>query len=176
MIEQIIVDLKDKESQISEIGTKVFDRIIGLPTDVRPADEKPRTGIQIYIRQPGTRNSAFVSVYSPSKDAMTFSVEKSVRTEMKGDWSSQNSAEPDIMRFAGCIVVIYNGIVYHCSVSGLKAPEDVATAVITLADVLGVSIEYVLECVKTNFGLLPEEFHTGHYLNQILDEYTTKIV
>lgn len=172
--------LKKKEPCIFELGKELFDKITTLPADVRPVDEK-RTGIQIYIRQLGTRNSAFVSVYSPSKDDITFSVEQSVRTEILGDYSSQDSANPDLMRFAGCVVMELDGIKYHSSVSGLKETENVYMAVVLMREVLGINIKSIVDYLYFYGAMLPKELEYNFYginklkyntyLNNILKEY-----
>lgn len=94
-----------------------FNEIMKLPDDIRN-DTKERTGISVYIRQPGTnkRNSIHFSVRQPSQDAQDFAVEKAVRFYVLGHFSSQNSADERKLHFPGSLTLEIEGELIQVSV------------------------------------------------------------
>lgn len=162
------INLSEKRAEIISKATELFDKIVNVPEEIRP-DTSVRTGIQIFMREVGTRNSVFISIHQPSENAQTFSVEKAVRSETLGHYSSQNSEDPQLMKFRGSVTVDFATEKYQASVSGLKGEEDVAIAVIILSLVLGISVRNVIGKILANHGQLPEcFFEKDHYLNAIL--------
>ncbi len=180
MKENIIIE--DKRALIQQLGTELFEKIINLPSDIR-FDEKPRTGIQIVARETATRNLVMVSIKEPSEAARFFAVEKTVRTESLCHATSGDSQNPDAMQYAGCVIYLpkEEGMFpYHVSVSGLKAEEDVAIALIILSRIIDKSVSEVTENImmagegmfNEDLGTLPEEiFDKQHYLYKLLQEY-----
>ncbi|MBP7846222.1 MAG: hypothetical protein KA007_02170 [Candidatus Pacebacteria bacterium] len=134
-----------------DFAEMLFDNLISLPKDVRP-DDKERTGIKILIREIGTRNIIFESIAKPSEAAQFFAIEKAVRSETLGHATSQNSENPEKMKYAGSVTA-FN---YQVSVSGLKADEDVFIAIAVMAKFLDESIESVIFDIEDKGGLLPE--------------------
>ncbi len=134
-----------------DFAEKLFDKLIYLPKDVRP-DDKERTGIKILIREIGTRNIFLRSIAKPSEAAQFFAIEKAVRSETLGHATSQNSEDPEKMKYAGSVTA-FN---YQVSVSGLKADEDVFIAIAVMAKFLDESIESVIFDIEEKGGLLPE--------------------
>ncbi len=164
----IKINLSEKREEIVTKATELFDKIVNLPEEIRP-DTSARTGIQIFMREIGTRNSIFISIHEPSENAQTFSVEKAVRSETLGDYSSQNSEDPSQMKFRGSITVDFARDRYQSSVSGLKGEEDAAVGVIILSLALGISVKALIERVMAKNGQIPEcFFEKDHYLNTIL--------
>src|SRR6056297_2452844 len=99
-----MIDLNEKRQDIIAVATELFEKFVNMPKNVRP-DNKERTGIQVLVWQPGTRNFLMVSVGEPSEAARFFAVEKAVRSLQNGDVSSGNSADPDIMQFSGSVSI-----------------------------------------------------------------------
>ena len=160
------IDLNSKREEIISAAKEAFEEIVDLPTDVRP-DEKERTGIQVLVRQPKTRNLVYLSIKNPSEAAQFFAVEKAVRSEVLFDTSSQNSEDTDIMRFAGSVTVNTDGGRYtlQASVSGLKAEEDVTVAISVLSKLLQVHPSEIRKMVERTAGKMPECFYDKtHYL------------
>jgi len=121
--------------------------------------------MQIYIREPDTRNLIFAPIFNPTCAAQAFSVEKAVRSHLLGDFSSQNSANPEKMQFAGSVTVYLVGVYIQVSSSGLLTPEDVAISVMLQARIWQLSPAHICEHIQKNGGLLPECFDDGnHYL------------
>jgi len=164
------VDLTEKKRDIALLGTDLFNKITGLPESIR-TDEKKRTGIQILVREPGTRNLVVVAVFDPSDAARFFSIEKAVRSYIKGDFASQNSENPDDMEFAGSVTACIEGMTIQVSVSGLKAEEDVTVAILVLASIFKVKPRSVIKNIRSNGGMLPRYLSLkSHYLSHILDQ------
>ncbi len=160
----ITVDLEKMKKQIASLAKDWFEVITNLPGDIR-TDEKERTGIQVLVREPGTRNLIYFSVASPSDAAKVFSVEKAIRAHVLGNRSSQNGANPEKLEFAGCVSLFINGAQIQASVSGLKSEEDVFIAVMILSCLSGLSPAAVCKNIKANGGELPACFvDKAHYL------------
>jgi hypothetical protein len=164
------IDLIQKKSLIISTATDCFYRITGLPQEVRK-DDKERTGIQVLVREPNTRNLVFISVGTPSEAAMFFAAEKAVRSNINGDNASENSANPDRMEFAGSVTCYsYEGTEVQASVSGLKAEEDVTVGIMVLSSILEMTPKEVCRGVSVNGGRLPEAFSIkNHYLYPIVN-------
>jgi hypothetical protein len=154
---------------LNDVAQYYFDKIVELPKEIR-SDDKERTGIKYLIREIGTRNLILDSVGKPSEAAQFFAIEKAVRSETLGHATSQNSADPDKMKFPGSVTMNYlNKTFLQCSVSGLKGEEDVFVAVVLLANAFKVPVSYVIEMVELSGGELPWQFKKeGHYLYDLL--------
>lgn len=172
---------------VESLGKELFDKIINLPKGIR-SDNRERTGIQIVVRQPRTRNLVMVSVYQPSEEARFFAAEQTVRTESFDDPTSQVTACADDMKFAGC-VSYYQDLEtrYHVSVYGLIEKENTAIAIIILAHILNIPVSEIpgnIEGIGSNHldtykleEMLPFElFKAGHYLHNLLREYQQKFI
>lgn len=158
------IDLNQKRAAIIAIGYECYDRIMGISNEIRQ-DDKSRTGIQIYVREPGTRNSVLVSIYHPSETAQSLAVEKAVRSETLGDYSSQNSEDPKKMKFRGSLTAERGKTIIQASVSGMQGDEDVYTAAKVLMEVFSTTKGYICSQVLLNGGKLPEALSGhGHYL------------
>ncbi len=132
-----------------------------MPKDVRP-DDKERTGVQVLVWEPLIRNLVTVSIKEPSEAARFFAVEKAVRAFTNLDFSSENSAFPDYMMFAGSVSlpIGYSDIdMLVASTSGLKAKEDVAISVAILSEITGLSIIDVCKNIDNSGGCLPNWYH-----------------
>lgn len=173
------INISEKRELIQKLGKELFEQITNLTQEIRP-DDKPRTGIQIVAREEGTRNIVMISIYEPSEAARFFAVEKTVRTECNGHLTSQESEDPEFMQFAGNVNYVCEDAdlrIFHVSVSGLKAEEDVLIALIILSQIIEKPTDEVIKRIyelsmgRTN-GILPNQlFDENHYLNTILNEY-----
>ena len=162
------INLSLMRAEIISKATELFEKIVNVPVEIRP-DTSVRTGIQIFMREVGTRNSVFISIHKPSENAQTFSVEKAVRSETLGHYSSQNSEDPYQMKFRGSVTIDFATEKYQSSVSGLQGDEDVAVAVILLSLIFGLSVQFVIKKIMDKKGQIPEcFFEKGHYLNLML--------
>jgi len=162
-------DLIGKRAQLIELATQLFDQITKLPKEVRPLDDKPRTGIQIFLREEGTRNSIFASIYQPSEQAQSFSVEKAVRSETLGDFSSQNSEDPDHMKFRGCLTIFFQSVRIQASCSGLTGDEDAAVSLRMLRLITKLPTRFIIEFIIKNDGMVPGcFFDRNHYLYELI--------
>jgi len=147
---------------------KRYDELRNLPADERK-EEKAPTGIQIFIREPGTRNAIHASIYHPSEAAQIFSVEKAVRSYTLGDFASQHSENPEKMQYRGSLTVNINGVLIQASVSGLDADEDVYEAANLLAKIFAMTPLEILRHVVENNGQIPATFkQKTHYLYKLL--------
>jgi hypothetical protein len=156
--------LLERKKKLIDCATKAFAHFVGLPKDVRP-DDKERTGIQVLVREPGTRNLVYFSVGQPSEAAMFFAVEKAVRAETLMHPTSQQSEKADVMKFRGSVRFTADGKTYQASVSGLMADEDVAVAVKILSFLFGKSSRNVCGGIINDGGFLPDRFVvSGNYL------------
>jgi len=163
------IDLQEKKQELILVATNAFDILTNLPKEMR-GDDKERTGIQVLVREPGTRNLIFFSVGKPSEQAMFFSAEKAVRSHIHGDSASQNSSDPEKMEFAGSVSVCINGIHLQVSISGLKAEEDVAVAITILSNIFRVNPKQICLKIETTNGRLPDCFYLDrHYLCKFLE-------
>lgn len=167
-----MIDLSKHLEIIHRAGINAFENIVNIPETRRKkgADEG---GVNIMLRILRTKGMVHVPVKSPSALAHDYTVEKSVRTEIMEDVTSQDSEDPAIFHYRGCISYrLPDGTIIHCSVSGLFGTEDVTIAIIVMAKRLETSVYDVIENIKQRGGSLPEEiFQKGHYLNELLDIY-----
>ena len=169
------INLKEKKAELQNLGIEIFDYITGLSKDIRP-DEQARTGIQILMRDPNRASENLInfSVYNPSDRAQYFVCEKSIRTEMNGDATSQDSEDEKRRQFRGCVTLSLpeEGIILHCSISGLFGSEDATAGIIMLSRAAETSIDDVIHNIMRRDGDLPNEiFQQGHYLRALLDKY-----
>lgn len=167
------LNLLSQKHDLQNLAKEIFDYLVGLPQDVRP-DEKPRTGIQVLLRDPDYQSEELITfpVYKPSDRAQYFVMEKSLRTELYGDVTSQNSEKETEKKFRGCITVSLEDCMFHCSVSGLYGSEDVAIAIILSARATELSINDVMVNIGARGGKMPVEFYQeGHYLAELLNKY-----
>jgi len=161
-------DLIGRKAQFIELATKLFDEITKLPKEIRP-DDKERTGIQIFLREVGTRNSVFASIYQPSEQAQSFSVEKPVRSETLGDFSSQNSEAPEFMKFRGSLTILFHKGRIQASCSGLTGDEDAAVSLRLLKFLTQLPTDFLIEHILRNGGMLPKcFFDRNHYLYKFI--------
>ena len=162
------INLELKRKLIAKTASKYFHSIIALPQWIR-TDEKERTGIQVLVIEPGTRNLVMISVKDPSEAARFFAVEKAVRSDVLGDASSLNSGDEENMKFAGSVTVYINEMKIQASVSGLKAEDDVVIAIRILAAIFDITPKAIISNIRKNGGKLPPEFATkNHYSRTIL--------
>lgn len=166
------INLDEKQEFILDLGTKIFVYLTGLPQEIRP-DVQERPGIQILLRILRTRNIAIVPVGKPVPMAQFLASEKTLRTEFNADKTSQDSEDIENLQFGGCISNYFGTGEIHSSISGLKGGcEDAAAAIIVLSRVTEVSIDAVIDEIKEDGGILPEQiFEEGHYLKTLLDMY-----
>jgi len=161
-------DLVGRRAHFVAYATELFDKITHLPKEIRP-DNKERTGIQIYLREVGTRNSVFASIYEPSEQAQIFSVEKAIRSETLGDYSSQNSEDPDYMKFRGSLSILFNKSRIQASCSGLSGDEDTAISLLLLSFLTQLSVDSLIKHVLVQGGMIPEcFFDRNHYLYKLI--------
>ena|GEM_PF-1120752 len=161
-----MINLIEKRQDIIDIATEVFEKFVRMPKSLRP-DNNERTGIQVLVWEPGTRNLVMVSIKEPSEAAKFFVVEKAVRSHVLSDMSSENSANSLAMQFAGSLSVFMDELPGHegeegilrASTSGLSAKEDAATSAAILAKITGVSFVEICDNVNASYGHLPEWYH-----------------
>ena len=165
------IDLAQKKMLIHLIGTQIFDYLTSLPKDIR-SDNEERTGISIVLRVPGTRNFLGVSIHRPSEEDKVSAIEKSVRTALYDDITSQDSEDEDVMKLRGCVSMKVNYEIFHSSVSGLLGSEEVAIAIIMMAIATDRTVSQVIINIKQRGGKLHQElFKEGYYLQALLTEY-----
>lgn len=162
---QKMIDLNAKRQDVIAVATELFEKFVSMSKDVR-SDDKKRTGIQVLVWEPGTRNLVMISAKDPSEAAKFFSIEKAVRAECNFDHSSQNSANPGKMQFAGSVALQMNEIpgfgnlsgnaILVASTSGLKEEEDVAVSIAILSKITGLTFKEVCNIIDLNDGLLPD--------------------
>lgn len=159
-----MIDLNSKRQDIIAVATEVFEKFVSMPKNVR-TDDKERTGIQVLVWEPGTRNLVMISIKEPSEAARFFAVEKAVRTHVNGDSSSANSADTPGMQFAGSLGIFWDELSGHegedeiflfASTSGLKAEEDVAVSAAVLSKIAGVPFVEICDQVRSYGGQLPD--------------------
>mgnify|MGYP000848891163 CR=1 FL=1 len=156
------MDLNEKRQDIISVATEMFEKFVNMPKSVRP-DDKERTGIQVIVWEPGTRNLVMVSIKEPSEAARFFAVEKAVRSHILSDMSSGNSEDVATMQFSGSLSVFLNELPGHednegllrASTSGLTAEEDAAVSAAVLAKVTGSSFVQICDNVDEHWGKLP---------------------
>ena len=157
-----MIDLNEKRQDIIAVATELFEKFVNLPKSIR-FDEKERTGIQVLVWEPGTRNLVLVSIGEPSEAARFFAVEKAVRSHLYNDAASDNSADSSIMQFAGSLSVFLDDLSGHeneagllmASTSGLTADEDAAISAAVLAKVTGNPFGQICDHVNEYGGHLP---------------------
>ena len=168
------INLHEDRDSIFEAGMDIFQYITGQPQEVRAKDDPP--GVNILFRIPGIE-SAHIPIYNPPIRIHDFTVEKSVRTEVLGNVTSQDSENEKKLRYRGCITFqMADGTIIHCSVSGFNGTEDVTTAIIAMAIKVKVPVHEIIKNIQQRGGSLPEEiFQVDHYLKLLLDIYTDKL-
>lgn len=166
-----VIDIKSKKNELIALATKWYDAIVSLPAEVR-TDGTPRTGVQVLVRQIGTRNQVYFSIHQPSEDAMIFCVEKGARSETNGHLSSGESADPKKCHFAGSVTLVIGEIEYQASVSGLNSFEDVALSLVLLSHLTGFPPAAILEQILAENESIPEEFNDkDHFLYELANSY-----
>ncbi|PKM91293.1 hypothetical protein CVU82_01695 [Candidatus Falkowbacteria bacterium HGW-Falkowbacteria-1] len=160
-----MINLDERRLDIISVATKAFEIITRIPNDVRK-DDKERTGIQVLVRQPGTRNLVFVSIKEPSEAAKFFSAEKAVRSDLRFEMTSQESEDPKKLQFPGSVMIeVEDGHFLQASISGLQSEEDVAVAIAILSSLLSTIPSDLCERIRAQGGELPSCFEEeGHYL------------
>lgn len=164
-----MINLNEKRQDIITVAIELFEKFVNMPKDVRP-DDKERTGIQILVWEPGTRNLVLDSVREPSEAARFFAIEKAVRSHVLSDMSSGNSAHPPTMQFAGSVGVFlddilgieYEGRILRASISGLTAEEDAAISVAIIAKITEKSFSEICDLVFVFNGDLPDWYYEKH--------------
>ncbi|MEI7451983.1 MAG: hypothetical protein WCK37_02125 [Candidatus Falkowbacteria bacterium] len=160
--------MNEKRQDIIAVAAELFDKFVNIPKSVRPDDNK-RTGIQVLVLEPHTRNLVMVSIKEPSEAAKFFVVEKAVRSEELSHMSSANSAHPPFMQFPGSLSVFLNELPGHnnkleegvltVSTSGLLSEEDVAISAAILAKITGASFAQICDSVDAFSGELPDWYN-----------------
>ena len=166
-------NLKLMRGRLVATAYEAFDEIMALSDKAR-GDDKPRTGIQIFIRETGIseRNSIFSSIYHPSEDAMAFAVEKPARSFALGHASSQNSENPDKLQYRGSLTVTIDGVSIQASCSGLTGDQDVYVSAIVLSRIFSRAPWYILNNVIMAGGEIPEDFgKVSSPLNHLLEKH-----
>jgi hypothetical protein len=164
--------LSEKREKLTQFAKELFTKIVDIPIERRP-DENMRTGIQILIREIGTRNLMIMTIFQPSEAAQFFAIEKAVRSETLCHATSQESEDAEHFKFKGSVTVFHNDHEFQCSVSGLKAEEDVLIAICLLAFALGKTVPSIIKNLKLDGGLLPPQFYNkNHYINEIISNLT----
>ena len=159
------MNLEEKKDQAIKTATFWFEQLLKLPNDIRN-DDKDRTGIQVFIWEPGTRNFIYFPVGEPSEAARVFAIEKAVRSNVLGDASSQNSQDVSKLRFSGSVTININGVTIVASVSGLQSHEDVFVAIQVLAKLSDETTTSICLSIVDQDGELPKFTHW--YENQLL--------
>lgn len=167
-----MIDLNSKRQDIIAVATEMFEKFVGMPKSVRP-DDKERTGIQVLVWEPGTRNLVMASIKEPSEAAKFFVVEKAVRSHVNGHSSSANSEVITELQFAGSLSVLLDELSGHeddvyllASTSGLTAEEDVAVSVAILSKIMGATFAEICDSVREYGGQLPywyDEKNRGYF-------------
>ena len=164
----MMTDLITYKDLIIETAIRAYVKIMNLPDEIRK-DDKVRTGIQVFVRQPGTRNLIYFSVAEPSDAAKVFSVEKAVRSHLRGDAASQNSENEEKMEFRGSLSAKFNGIEIEASTSGLLGSEDVAVGVLILAQIFNKTTDEICANVIERSGKIPATFFDERsYISKIV--------
>lgn len=166
------IDFEEKEQEMIALGTELFNYLITLPQSIRP-DTQERLGLAGLLLVPCTTQVVEISIGTVLPLLRYTAAEKTVRTEIYAEKTSQDSEDINNRKFAGCVSIYLNGQDIHCSISGLKGgAEDATVAIIMLSRAAEVSIEWVLDDIRQDSGKLPEEiFQEGHYLKNLLDMY-----
>ena len=165
------IDLSEGEIivQFKNVAQNWFDIIMGLPADIRK-DDKERTGISVLIQEPETRNLLKFDVCEPPMLSNYLADEKAIRSNLLKHASSQNSANPSLLRFPGSLTACFDGVTLQASISGAKGEEDAFISAMLLASAFHRPIEAVLRNIKNLGGELPAQFfQNDHYLNILLN-------
>lgn len=168
-----MIDLSKHLQIIHGAGIDAFEYIVNIP-ETRRKKGTDEGGVNIMLRILRTKGMVHVPVKSPSALAHDYTVEKSVRTEIMKDVTSQESEDPAIFHYRGCISYKMpdDGTIVHCSVSGLFGSEDVTIAIIAMAKKLNITVDDVIANIQHRGGALPVEcFQEWHYLKALLDTY-----
>ena len=161
------INLLEKETLIRQVADTWYNRILDQ-TD-RPKYAKKRTGIQVLVQQPTTRNIVNVRIYDPSMVAITLVSEKATRANMKGHVSSTNSRNLDLMQFGGAVTATFDGITIQASTSGLEEEEDVLVSIAELAVQFDRPMLEICTNIAQNGGQLPPEFfEKSNFLHRLL--------
>lgn len=169
-----VIELNSHRGELHAIAKMMFKAITEVPAEVRK-DTKPRTGLIIDALQMYSLNIVHLPVMQPSDLAHHFASEKNARSAALGHFSSQNSADPAVAKFAGSLTLVINGIKYQVAISGLQAEEDVAIALCELSYLSGWSVRRVCNQIKRNKGTLPSFVNDQeHYLYGVIGNYWTK--
>jgi len=151
------IDLKEKRAMLFELAGVWFQIFMSAPPEAR-GDTKIRTGVQILIWEPGTRNLVFGSVGAPSEAAQVLCVEKAVRSHLKKATTSGDCANESKLQFPGSVTVNYNGQILQASCSGLLSEEDVALDIMNLSYILNLPPIKVCKNIRYCEGTLPACF------------------
>lgn len=165
------IDLTSDEKivQLKNVAQSWYEMIMGLPIDIRQ-DDKERPGISVLVQEPDTRNVLKFDVGSPLMLAVYLADEKAVRSNLLKHASSQNSANPALLRFPGSLTACFDGVTLQASISGAKGEEDAFMSAMLLASAFHRPIDVVLRNIKNLGGQLPSQFfEKGHYLNVLLN-------
>lgn len=169
-------NLKLMRGKLVAAAYQAFDEIM-IFCEKEPGNDKPRTGVQIFIREPGVseRNSIFSSIYHPSEDAMAFAVEKAVRSFALGHASSQNSENPDKLQYRGSLTVTIDGVTIQASCSGLTGDQDVYVSAFILSRIFSRTPCNILNKVIEAGGQVPKDIYFETCgLNQLLQKHNNE--
>lgn len=173
------INLPELKPQVMKLARKLYREIINSRGRV---DDKPRTGLSLTMwTLPMSRNAFIGRVRKPSDMAVILSVQKSITSYERSDYSSFNHEDPSRMLFGGSLTINLNWCIIQCAGSGLIGFEDAAIAAISLAFVTKQKVFDVLLNVfkerNGKFGKLPEEFsQDGHYINTLLKKYDSAFI
>jgi len=161
------MNILEKKAVLYNTAKELFFRLLVLPNESRYAT-KEITGMTVLVREIGTRNLVYFTIGQPSEASKFFVSEKATRSEILGDYASQNSEDPDNLKFAGSITFDVHGKKYQASCSGLKPTEDVFVS-ITLLSVLFITKTEALIGHLTHKGAKLPDFESTElsYLKKI---------
>ncbi len=161
------MNLLEKKEFLFQTASLLFKKITSLPQDIRP-DIKERTGIAVLVREIGTANIVYFTIENPSDAAKFFVSEKAIRSEILEDYASQNSENPDKLKFAGSITIEIDGKKFQFSCSGLKANEDVFIDITLACFLFGLKANVCINMVKDKGGKMPDFYSEElNYLVQL---------
>lgn len=165
-----MINLNEKRNEVFEIASELFEKFTNMPKTVR-TDEKERTGVQVVVWEPGTRNLIMVSVGEPSEAARFLAVEKAVRANAYADGTSSESEVASLNRFAGALSIFWDfgetekgqgRSEIFASTSGLKSEEDVAISIAVLAKITGKKFSEICDIIFHCDGQLPTWYDSGN--------------
>lgn len=183
-------NLESRREGLKNLATEVFNKITYYPQEIR-GNSKESSGIQFVARVIGSRNILIERVKNPSPAAEFFSVEKGVRTQIQGHYTSGESRNIEEFFFDGSISKKYGEEELWVSTSGLTGAEDFVCSAILQAhlseekawDVINKlredlcvdekNLEGSEEKIEGILGeIFPVEiFKKDSYLNKLLSEY-----